>query len=110
MLHGYVARCMGCILFHTALAPAIVYSVGVFEGAAMWHAAHQYAAHVQDHGTVASISAGTLKLDGNTIVNTASTTVRTVARLGAIEVAVVTRALSEKGGRIGAGRQRRAEI
>ncbi len=65
---------------------------------------------MQDHGAVASISAGTLELDGNTIVNTASTTVRTVARLGAIEVAVVTRALSENSGRIGAGRQRRAEI
>jgi hypothetical protein len=65
---------------------------------------------VQDHGAVASISAGTLELDGSTITNTASTTVRTVARLGVIEVAVVTRALSEKGGRIGAGRQRRAEI
>ena len=54
---------------------------------------------MQFRGAVASISAGTLELDGNTIVNTASTTVRTVARLGAIEVAV-----------IGAGRQRRAEI
>ncbi len=41
---------------------------------------HGYAAHVQDHGAVASISAGTLELDGNTIANTASTTVRTVGR------------------------------
>jgi hypothetical protein len=33
---------------------------------------------VQDHGAVASISGGTLELDGSTIANTAITTVRTL--------------------------------
>jgi hypothetical protein len=64
-------------------------AVGALERAATWHG---YVAHVQGQGAVAFIGAGTLELDGSTIANTASTTVRAVARLGAIEAAAVTRA------------------
>ncbi len=65
-------------------------------------------------GAVASLSGGTLEVEDNTIVNTESTAVRTVARPWArrvpVEVAMVTRVvLAEKRVRIGADRQRRAE-
>ena len=50
-------------------------AVGALERAVTWHG---YAAHVQGQGAVAFMSAGTLELDGSTIANTASTTVRAV--------------------------------
>ncbi len=72
-----------------------------------------YAAHAQGRGAVASMSAGTLELDGSTIVNTASTTVRTVGRgrgVSPLRSQWRRGAVAEKCVRIGAGRQRMAEI
>ena len=50
-------------------------AVGALERTVTWHG---YAAHVQYQGAVAFMTAGTLELDGSTIANTASTTVRTL--------------------------------
>ncbi len=104
-MHGWHVVC--CTL-RRILHKVCIPTVGALERAVTWHG---YVAHAQVRGvgTVAFVSeAGALELDGNTIVNTESTTVRIVARLGAIEVAVVTRAVAEKRVRIGADRHRRA--
>jgi hypothetical protein len=71
---AWLACCVLHAATHTAQAMQ-AHLLSVLERTVTWLG---YAAHVQDHGAVASMSGGTLELDGSTIANTESTTVRTV--------------------------------